>query len=62
MTVDDRQRLEQDTQERIDLLVRQSNVVNEDLPVGNLLFRDQRVADSERLGTYHACTTFASHL
>jgi len=60
--LDDEQRLEQDVERRIDLLIQQSNIVNEDLPVGILLFRDQRVAYSDRLGNYHATTRFPSHL
>ncbi len=60
--LDDEQRLEQDTERRIELLIEQSNIVNEDLPVGILLFRDQRVAYSERLGNYFARTKGTSHL
>jgi peptide/nickel transport system substrate-binding protein len=47
--LDDLQKREQDLQARIDLLVQQSNIVNNDVPVGIILFRDQRVAFRDRV-------------
>lgn len=60
--LDDEQRLELDSERRIDLLIQQSNIVNEDLPVGILLFRDNRVAFSDRLHNYFPENRFGNTL
>ena len=39
---------------RREILIEQANIVNEDLPVGILLFRDNRVGYSDRLRNYVA--------
>jgi peptide/nickel transport system substrate-binding protein len=50
--LDEQQKREQDLQRRIDLLIQQSNIVNEDLPVGIILFRDNRVAFRDRMHNF----------
>jgi peptide/nickel transport system substrate-binding protein len=54
--LDDLQRVEFDAEKRRELLIQQSNIVNEDLPVGILVFRDQRVAFSDRLHNFFPTT------
>lgn len=50
--LDDQQKVEFDRQKRIDLLIEQSNIINEDLPVGVLIFRDQRVGYASKLHNF----------
>jgi peptide/nickel transport system substrate-binding protein len=50
--LDDQQAREGDLEKRIAILVEQSNIVNDDLPNGILLFRDERVAYQKRVHNF----------
>jgi peptide/nickel transport system substrate-binding protein len=52
--LDEEQLRELDPEKRREILIEQANIVNEDLPVGVLLFRDNRVGYSDRLRNYVA--------
>ena len=52
--LDEEQLRELDPEKRREILIEQANIVNEDLPVGILLFRDNRVGYSDRLRNYVA--------
>jgi len=52
--LDEEQKRELDPEKRREILIEQANIVNEDLPVGVLLFRDNRVGYSDRLRNYVA--------
>ena len=57
--LDEEQRRELDPEKRREILIEQANIVNEDLPVGVLLFRDNRVGYSDGSATTWPATSSA---
>jgi peptide/nickel transport system substrate-binding protein len=50
--LDELQRRELDQQKRIDILIEQANIINEDVPIGILIFRDTIIGHNQRLRNF----------
>jgi peptide/nickel transport system substrate-binding protein len=57
--LDDLQKRELDPEARLELLIQMANIINEELPVGILIFRDNRVGYNERVRNFFPVGLFS---